>query len=164
MWPLTESNFQCAATAFYRLPAAVLLMFGSAFLSVDKALGDVLGQDGAPPTQPIPPGGSCNNLIPAGAKMSCYGSEPDWALKFVCSGSMMRANFSTSWSGEKTGTVSFSGQNPWTFRTSHSVVGSIDYTPRGCLDDNAERFDYTLRATAVPELDGRVEPICCRIE
>lgn len=110
----------------------------------------------------------CNNLVPSGSKMICPGFEPNWAVEFVCSGTVMRSNFIDAFSGSEItttpGSVTFLSQDPWQFDTTHGVGGVVASTPGACQDESSRFFDYTLTTTSVPGFSGPVPSICCRIQ
>jgi hypothetical protein len=108
---------------------------------------------------------ACEGLVPAGSKMICSGFEPNWAVELICNVSMT-SNFIDAFSGndikQTPGTVSFSGQDPWVFETSHGIKGSIAATT--CTDESDTKRDFTITPTAAPGLSGPFFPFCCRIE
>jgi hypothetical protein len=109
--------------------------------------------------------GQCANLIAPGARMYCSGFEPNWAVGFTCTGSGLAADFTDPATLKPTpGTVRFSSQNPWAFKTSHGVEGIVVHAPGRCRDEADQVFDYSLFATAVPGLRSPIAQICCRVE
>ena len=111
---------------------------------------------------------ACENLVPAGETMICSGFEPNWAIKLTCSGGPMSSTFVDAFSGagiqETPGAVTFSSINPWTFETSHPVMGTIASTPGGCTDESDAVRDFTITPTAAPGLSGPFFPFCCRMQ
>ena len=112
---------------------------------------------------------ACTNLVPRGARMICYGFEPDWHLSLECSGATTKSDLVTydaaigDYSTSR-GTARFLSQNPWEFNTSHGVVGSIASTPAACIDDVEPNFDFTLTPQVVPGLWRPQAYVCCRIK
>lgn len=111
---------------------------------------------------------SCNNLVPAGSKMICPGFEPNWAVELICEEPVMSSNYIDAFTSdaitETPGNAMVSGEDPWTFTTSHGIAGTITYTPAGCQDASDRFFDFTLTVDEQPDYDGMLTEICCRIE
>lgn len=111
---------------------------------------------------------SCNNLVPAGSTMICPGFEPNWAIELICEEPVMSSNYIDAFTGdeitETPGNAMVSGENPWTFTTSHGIEGTIAYTPGACQDESDRFTDFTLTTTAQPDFEGTIPDICCRIE
>jgi len=116
-----------------------------------------------PPPQPKP---DCGNLVPPGKKLVCADIEPFWAIEFSCGQSGLTSNyraFAGSDIASTPGTVSLASRNPWVFRTSQGVAGSVASTPGGCHTDADELLDFTLTPTAVPVLESPMGWVCCSI-
>ncbi len=109
---------------------------------------------------------SCNGLVPPGTTMICAGFEPNWAVEFTCGGAGMQSTFIDAFSGDAItrtpGSVEFSGEDPWRYRTSHGIAGTITHTPGGCQDESDRMFDFHHVTQSVPGFDGRVADFCCR--
>lgn len=126
---------------------------------------DTIYEDPITPDQPGRANAACAGLVPHQRRMICSGFEPNWAITIECSIARMAARFIDPLTLQsRPGNITVTGQNPWQIETSHGVIGVIAFTPKGCQDESETTFDFTMRATKVPGVSGRIYPVCCRIE
>lgn len=126
---------------------------------------DTTYEDPVAPEQPGGANAACAGLVPQQGRMVCSGFEPNWAITIECRNSRPTASFVDPLTLQShPGSVTVTGQHPWLIETNHGVVGVIAFTPNGCPDESERVFDFTMRASKVPGLSGRIYPICCRVE
>lgn len=117
-------------------------------------------------TPPSQPEHGCGKLTAPGETLVCDAFEPSWSIAFRCEGSRLTTSFTDFFSSadllKTPGTATLQSQDPWSFRTSQGLAGTVAATPGGCLDDGGQTLDFTLTPKVVPGLE-KPETICCRI-